>query len=832
MLKTRRKRKLFFLAFLVIFIALYLEVGLTPGALRLETIRKIENYSHKRINFSKAIYIPFYGLSLYDFRLGDYKGNLIFSSRKLTLNIEALEFIKSKKIVLSNVHIDGPVYDLVLDQMNKPPKETLPVRTRMSGQIEIPAIQANKRPDVTDIDLGPNAFLPDNVYLEQIQIHNGLVNIRKSIGSPLIEKMTSINLRLGFQKPPKLNLEGSFDLGEKTYSSVELKGLWDLDTANYLFNLDWRSKKVPDWLLDYQNGRFLILKQGRFHLMTSLKSVQEDRALFRAKAVLGDSIISVKSTDYLGPMEMDAVGQFNFTEKRFESYRGNLKLKEIDIQNLTPAIPLLKKIKGEVEFRPDHLGLKRIEGFYQNLNFTADGNIDSFKELFVDIAIRTETNLQAILSILPAKNRQWFKDFKISGDCKALSRVKGALKDSPKIKLTHYLILQNGDIRSANEKLHLENVSAEINAGDNGLSIKNAQFTSQRKEYRAALFIPKDLKTKGDLKLINKDFTLQSKYRWLQDQIEFQNAELKTTAGTALFQGFIRELKNPYLNLQGTLRLNLVPATAFYAKQFPFLKSLEAVGELAGPFNLQGYWENPLAWTFNLDASSDPLFIKKSIRLDDFKMQIRMAEKLISIPYMHAFLYGGNAGASLTLDLREPNSPSFGIKLYANQVDVNALTRAIDPKKNLSGTGSLQLSLKGLLKSTASIQGSGSVDVQNGMLWKTDRFKAMGQLPLVKVEGLNEVIFTSLTSTFDVRQKRIWTKDLILKSEPVDLLLSGSFGFDQTLDLVMNIQFSSQVIEGAFDAGGIAPFVVQQAGKFISKYKIYGTFARPLTDKA
>jgi hypothetical protein len=107
----------------------------------------------------------------------------------------------------------------------------------------------------------------------------------------------------------------------------------------------------------------------------------------------------------------------------------------------------------------------------------------------------------------------------------------------------------------------------------------------------------------------------------------------------------------------------------------------------------------------------------------------------------------------------------------------------------------------------------------------------MGDLMIVKVVGLNEVVFRDAAATFTVRDKRIWTNDLSLFSETVDLSLKGSVGFDQTLEFIMSIQYSNAVLRGALDTGGIVPMVIQQAGEMISRYRIRGTMKKPVYEK-
>ncbi len=48
----------------------------------------------------------------------------------------------------------------------------------------------------------------------------------------------------------------------------------------------------------------------------------------------------------------------------------------------------------------------------------------------------------------------------------------------------------------------------------------------------------------------------------------------------------------------------------------------------------------------------------------------------------------------------------------------------------------------------------------------------------------------------------------------------------------MNIRYSNDIIQGAYDTGGLVPFVVQQAENSISQYRVSGTLKQPKYEKA
>ena len=65
----------------------------------------------------------------------------------------------------------------------------------------------------------------------------------------------------------------------------------------------------------------------------------------------------------------------------------------------------------------------------------------------------------------------------------------------------------------------------------------------------------------------------------------------------------------------------------------------------------------------------------------------------------------------------------------------------------------------------------------------------------------------------------------------MDLSLEGSVGFEQDLNMEMTVQYSSAVLRGALDTGGLVPMVIHEAERLISRYKVSGTLKAPKHEK-
>ena len=176
-MKSRRKGPARLLAALFVLTALgavYLKIGVFPGRFREEAMTRILQWTHKRIVFDKVLFIPFHGISFYNVSVFEETGEPIFSADRLTLNARLGPFLKDKKIVVNRFLLEEPVFDWVLRDPG-PRKPEKIHKTVLSGQIHVPTAQDPRPITLRDAANGPDFFLPENVYIERIEISNGHV---------------------------------------------------------------------------------------------------------------------------------------------------------------------------------------------------------------------------------------------------------------------------------------------------------------------------------------------------------------------------------------------------------------------------------------------------------------------------------------------------------------------------------------------------------------------------------------------------------------------------------------------------------------------------------
>ncbi len=823
-MKSRRKGPVRLLAALLIVTALgavYLRLGLFPGRFREKAMERISGWTHKKVVFDKVLFIPFHGISFYRVEVLEPSGESIFRSHRVTINARLLPFLREKKILINRFLLQDPSFDWALEN---PAKKKLqpPPKTVISGQIDVPVIQESKPLDLKNATNGPDFFLPENVYIERIEISNGLVLVRRERGSAPLETLSAINVRMTLPQGPMLRFIGRIQLGDAPYASMDLHGGWDLERGSYDFTCRTLTQKIPDWLLDYQKNNFLVLREGRVSLETHLYSGKDSTLLFKTKASLENALLTLEPARYSGQMRLEAEGAFDNLSKRFKNYRGDLTFVNVKIENLSRNIRELDNLAGILSFEPDRLIVRSLHGIYKNVGFDASGTIKSFKDLLLNGEVRSRLTMEEVRSILPPEYTEKLKDFVIAGECQALTILEGSLKKDSKVESEHKIVIQNASVRNDVKKIAWTQLAGELILNREGLKIQNARFLVSNKPVSLNAFIPKEPGTAGNLHFVSGKLDVYADYTPHGNDLNLKNGQAIFSGIRASFTGKCVRWNDPWLELRGQVHADLdkIPQPV-----------VPLSGILSGPFVLSGAWDKPLDWDLKIDAEGAPIYVRHSFRMDKMDFQVRMKNQRLNIPYIHAAGYGGTAGGQLSAELAAADVP-FQSQLHFNNLDLSRVGADLTPpRESLRGTLIGKLALDGRWQHPETYRGQGAVSVTKGFLGQTSRFKAMGHLPLLKVEGLDLVTFEEMSSTFEVRDKKILTQDLTLLGDAVDLSLRGSIGFDQSLDMVMSIQYSGAVMQGALLTGGLAPLVVQQAGNFISEYRVRGSIREPTYEK-
>jgi hypothetical protein len=173
-------------------------------------------------------------------------------------------------------------------------------------------------------------------------------------------------------------------------------------------------------------------------------------------------------------------------------------------------------------------------------------------------------------------------------------------------------------------------------------------------------------------------------------------------------------------------------------------------------------------------------------------------------------------GTAFSIDLEEPFPFQLALDLLG--VELSGLFRGLFAS-NFATRGKVdcQLRLTGDTRRVLGIQGSGSVQVTDSLLWSVPVFRALfSQLGIE-----NTAVFDRLAANVRIRNGVIWTDDITIQSRILELVGKGSIDFDG------GVKEDLQVRYPLIDRLGLLTRIVYAIQKELLSVAVRGDLARP-----
>ncbi len=236
---------------------------------------------------------------------------------------------------------------------------------------------------------------------------------------------------------------------------------------------------------------------------------------------------------------------------------------------------------------------------------------------------------------------------------------------------------------------------------------------------------------------------------------------------------------------------------------------------------------------FSAVVTSDALKIGK-LRMSRAKMNASLGDGVFLIPSLTGQFYNGSLDTTLKADLNYKHVP-FAMKGEIMEADFGLLMLDSDPKaqekSRVSGKLDGTVQLRGDWTDQWSYAGKGDYYIYEANL---------GPMPLVTpllgsiysamektIPSFRKIIITSSSATFEIKNRRLSTKDLQLSGEDIYILGNGYLDFDGNL----NISFENRLIlsdepEEETWQTSIRNFITA-CGNTVSKVYLRGTVQKP-----
>ncbi len=281
---------------------------------------------------------------------------------------------------------------------------------------------------------------------------------------------------------------------------------------------------------------------------------------------------------------------------------------------------------------------------------------------------------------------------------------------------------------------------------------------------------------------------------------------------------------NGQTDIKGNLDINLEDLRAWLKKFENQLEKVRPQGSLKGSFSLQGPIRDIKSCTIKADFSS-PALSAYGLKAHELQGTYIQEKGLGLLPLLRLSFYDGMVEANGTVNYREQDYP-YGLNVNIQGIKLEQLkqdTAARD--KDIAGDVNAEVKLYGVCRDLSRGNGEGKILFTDGKLWQLNLFQGLGALLFAK-KDFSTIVFDQGTCDFVVRDKFLMTDNLLLKSQITDLSGSVKIGFDNSIDVSLNVHVLDDKVPLTGTFKDITTSIVGEGGLF-GVIKINGTLKEP-----
>ena len=226
--------------------------------------------------------------------------------------------------------------------------------------------------------------------------------------------------------------------------------------------------------------------------------------------------------------------------------------------------------------------------------------------------------------------------------------------------------------------------------------------------------------------------------------------------------------------------------------------------------------------------------LKKPVEIRNIEMNADLKGQEVRLSNLSLEVFNGQVKAQGGTSLGT-STPPFNGKLTVQGVQMGQALGAVDPQSPLliSGRAAADVAVAGRgfswVDLTSALEGPGHVEIKDG---KIEGVNLIGEATaLLKVAGISleqakATAFSTIESDFMIKQGRVNAQKILMDSHDFQATGHGTVGFDQTLNLAVNLNLSQTLTK---KIAGSSPLVkaASQGGRLRLPLLITGTLPRP-----
>jgi AsmA protein len=209
--------------------------------------------------------------------------------------------------------------------------------------------------------------------------------------------------------------------------------------------------------------------------------------------------------------------------------------------------------------------------------------------------------------------------------------------------------------------------------------------------------------------------------------------------------------------------------------------------------------------------------LKKTVDIKDLRIAAELKGQEAQVHNLSFQLFGGQAKAQAGMTL-DPAAPPFNGKVVVQGFQLGPTLEALGSDQvSISGTAGMDFAMGGrgfsLPNLTKALEGVGHLAVKDGKIEGVNLIQEA--LSLLQIIGLSPdsvkaTAFSTIETDLAIKQGIIYVQRLLMDSHDFQATGGGTIGFDQMLNLTVNLNLSQSLSQKIASSSPIAKFAMKE----------------------
>jgi len=743
----------------------YLNHTVFPVKLKAAIVKGLEDATGKKALIGSVRFSIFKGLVLEDLIIRDDM-NAIVNVRKAYCRFFIIPLFK-KEVIISRLLLESP--DIFVER-------------RADNSFNIIELFPKERIQKSDF----------KAFIHRISIKKGIVTFHDLTLDPLYAReIKDLDADVRLSLPAKLKFNAGFTIipaGSPAPVRIGISGEY-LPSAKELAVEIRTTDFLPKEFARYYEKTGISFPEGRFDSTVNLKYKDSD-IIFDTEA--GTASLTLAMDKLI--VKMKGTGRskirYSFADKRFY-FTGSADIKDMSINGIE-YIDAISNIKGRLQFSDRSLSSDNITAITLGIPVEAKVTMDSFDKPVLNIESRSDIRLEPFQEMLddrfglnvPAE---------FSGEAKLRLEIQYPLIAQEELRVKGLLYMLSASVRFGAGKDRLENVTGNFQFLPNQASWEDIGFRFRDIHYKSSGTLT-NFKTPGiRIKLASNDLSLDAALAVNGKVMNFSKFSGKYLNSEFSGRGTIDASGAEKLkaDMEGLLVVDLEDLKRPLKKFKDKFERVKPKGIVRAEVILKGDLKDLKSCVVDANLSSDNLSFY-GLKLATSTMNYSQRAGAGDILFMRSFFYGGSMASTGRIEWDEKDVP-YRLDMDIDGVRIEKFKADTAFKdKDIAGSIKMHAKLRGVLKDTARLSGGGRIAVTEGNLWQLNLFKGLGVL--LFTSDFSKIIFKEGHCDFTIADRYIYTDEITLKSDLLDLYGPIKIGFDRSITGTVKAEFLDEAI--------------------------------------